>query len=34
MSQGNGGDDDELTPLRRAIEEIDRKILTLIGERH
>lgn len=33
MSQGNGGDDDELTTLRRAIEEIDRQIITLIGER-
>jgi len=34
MSDENGGDDGgELTTLRRAIEEIDRQIITLIGER-
>ena len=34
MSEGNGGDDGgELATLRRAIEEIDRQIITLIGER-
>jgi len=34
MNDANGGDDtDELATLRRAIEEIDRRIITLIGER-
>ena len=34
MSEEHGGDDNgELTTLRRAIEEIDRQIITLIGER-
>ena len=34
MSEANGGNEgDELSSLRRAIEEIDRRIITLIGER-